>query len=62
MSATAQYKTTNTTHTTTADGTGHADLPFDISRATYGYTVAVDIHVTVRSGSASCSTSFTPSA
>jgi hypothetical protein len=60
VTATAHYKTTSTSHTASAAGGGSAVVPFDISRATYGYPVRVS--VTVKSGgtSRSCSTSFTP--
>jgi hypothetical protein len=60
VTATAHYKTTDTTHTGFAAGNGVAEIPFRISRATRGYTVAVD--VTVASGGATrfCSTAFTP--
>lgn len=39
----AHYKTTNTTHTETADSTGHADVPYQISGATAGYRVVADV-------------------
>ena len=60
VSATAHYKTTNTTHPATSNAAGKADLPFRISRATTGYRVVVT--VTVRKGRSfgSCSTAFTP--
>jgi hypothetical protein len=60
VSTIAHYKTTNTTHTATADRLGRADVPYRISRATKGYRVVVT--VTVRKGAAagSCSTSFVP--
>lgn len=60
VSATAHYKTTDTTNSGTADSSGVADIPFRISRATKGYTVVVDVTVTLSGRSASCSTSFTP--
>lgn len=60
VTATAHYKSTDTTHTATADGTGTAIIAFHISRATPGYTVTVDVTVTAGGASASCSTSFTP--
>ena len=62
VSATAHYKTTSTTHGGVADGTGHAAVPFDISTATVGYTVGVDVSVTDDGGTGHCVTSFTPTA
>jgi hypothetical protein len=60
VTATAHYKTTDTSHTGTAASNGVADIPFRISRATIGYTVQVDVTVTGQGTSKSCSTSFTP--
>ena len=60
VTATAHYKSTNTTHSGTANGSGQASIPFDIGRATIGYTVKVDVTVSSGSATASCSTSFTP--
>jgi hypothetical protein len=60
VTATAHYKTTDTTHQATADGNGVADIPFRISRATPGYTVDVDITATAHGATRYCSTSFTP--
>jgi hypothetical protein len=60
VTATAHYKTTDTTHTGLAASNGVADIPFRISRATIGYPVAVDVTVTGHGSSRSCSTSFTP--
>ena len=62
VSATAHYKSTSTTHTAVADGSGVARLPFMISGATLGYTVVVDVIATSGSAHATCSTSFTPTA
>lgn len=56
----AHYKTTNTTHRGTANSKGKADIPYYISGATPGYTVKVDVTVTLGKKSGSCSTSFTP--
>jgi hypothetical protein len=61
VTATAHYKTTDTSHSGVAASNGIADLPFRISRATIGYTVPVDVTVTGHGSSRSCSTSFTPS-
>jgi hypothetical protein len=60
VTATAHYKSTNTTHASTAGSTGTATIAFAISRATVGYTVEVDVTVAHTGASASCSTSFTP--
>ena len=60
VTATAHYKTTDTTHSSIAAGNGVADVAFEISRATPGYTVTVDVTVTARGASKSCSTAFTP--
>lgn len=60
VQATANYRTTSTTHSSAAGSDGSADIPFRISRATPGYTVTVDVQVSLGSASASCSTSFTP--
>jgi hypothetical protein len=59
VTATAYYKTTDTSHTSTAAGNGTADIPFRISRATPGYTVEVDVNVHAHGASRSCTTSFT---
>lgn len=61
VTATAHYKTKDTTHTVSAGG-GNAVVPFDISDATYGYTVDVDVTVSADGATQSCSTSFTPEA
>ena len=60
VSATAHYKSTNTTKTGVAGGSGVASIAFDIGRATVGYTVQVDVTVSLNGGSGSCSTQFTP--
>ena len=62
VTVTAHYKSKDTVHTSTASGTGHAAVPFDISTATYGFTVLVDVDASVGDQSATCSTSFTPAA
>jgi hypothetical protein len=61
VTTTAHYKTTDTTHSGVADGSGNADIVYRISRATPGFTVNVDVTV---SGAATetCTTSFTPHA
>lgn len=53
----AHYKTTTHDFPTTTDVSGRAQVSFDISRATVGYQVEVDVDL---SGRATCSTSFTP--
>lgn len=60
VTATAHYKSKDTTHSASADGSGRADLPFDISRATVGYPVVVDVTVSAHGTTAACQTSFTP--
>lgn len=60
VSATAHYKSTNTTHTGTANSSGTASIAFDIGGATKGYTVQVDVTVSSGGASGSCSTAFTP--
>jgi 2C-methyl-D-erythritol 2,4-cyclodiphosphate synthase len=59
VTATAHYKTTDTSHSATASG-GRAEIEFRISRATPGYPVEVDVTVSAHGSSGSCSTSFTP--
>lgn len=61
VTASAHYKTTVTTHTGAADGSGHASIAFNIGGATTGYTVTVEVTVSSGAHTASCSTSFTPS-
>lgn len=60
VTATAHYKTTDTTHSAQASGNGDADITFHISRATPGFTVYVDIAVTAQGETTFCSTFFTP--
>ncbi len=60
LTVTAHYKSRDTTHAATADGTGHASVPFDISRATIGYTIVVDVSASADGHTATCSTAFTP--
>jgi hypothetical protein len=59
VSATAHYKSTDTTHTGTADSSGNEGFAFHISRATHGFTVEVDVQVSSGGQGAACSTSFT---
>ena len=60
VTATAHYKSKDTTNTGSAGSSGVADIPFRISRATPGYTVDVDVTVSAHGASLSCSTAFTP--
>jgi len=53
----AHYKTTTHPFSIQTDGSGSGQVTFDISGATVGYTVEVDVDL---SGQAECSTSFTP--
>ena len=57
LTFTAHYKTTDHTFTTSTDSAGSASYTFSIGRPTVGYQVDVDVDI---SGSAQCSTSFTP--
>ena len=57
FTATAHYKTTDHTFSSTTDGSGHGSITFGIGRPTVGYTVVVDVDI---SGRAQCQTSFTP--
>lgn len=56
----AHYKTTDHQKTAVADGAGRATVSYDISGATPGYTVTVDVTASAGSRTANCSTSFTP--
>ena len=56
----AHYKTTDHPKTAVADGAGHATVGYDVSGATPGYTVRVDVTASAGSRTAHCSTSFTP--
>jgi N-acetylglutamate synthase/N-acetylornithine aminotransferase len=60
VTTTAHYKTTDTTHSQSADASGHTDIAYRISRATPGFTVSVDVTVTIPGASQTCQTSFTP--
>lgn len=53
----AHYKTRDTEHDGTADGSGVAKISFSIGRPSHGYTVQVTIST---SSGQTCSTSFTP--
>lgn len=50
------YRTTTSTFSGTTTASGSASIPFNISDATVGYTVAVNVSVS----GATCSSSFTP--
>lgn len=56
-SATAYYRTTDTTNESTTDSSGAASIAFRISTATPGYRVIIDVTV---AGTSRCQTSFTP--
>lgn len=62
VTVTAHYKSKDMVKAVAADGTGHAIVPFDISTATYGVAVSVDIDAAVGGQNAACATSFTPAA
>ena len=62
LTVTAHYKSKDTVHTGTADGSGHGDVPFDIATASYGFTVDVDVAVSAGGRTTACSTRFTPAA
>jgi hypothetical protein len=62
LTVTAHYKSKDTVHAGTANGSGHADVPFDIATASYGFTVDVDVAVSAGGRTTTCSTSFTPAA
>lgn len=54
------YKSKDTTYTGTTGSDGTFAIPFDMSRATIGYTVNVDITVTYGGVTQTTTTSFTP--
>jgi hypothetical protein len=56
----AHYKTTSHQKSATADSQGQATVPYDISDATKGYKVVVDVTVKLAGETSHCSTSFTP--
>jgi Protein of unknown function (DUF3761) len=60
VTAVAHYKTTETTHAAVADAAGRAGLPFDVSTATVGFAVQVDVTVTLQGATGNCLTSFVP--
>jgi hypothetical protein len=66
VTVTAHYKSKGavkaTVKATTADRTGRAIVPFDISAATHGFTVSIDVDAAAGGQNAACSTSFTPAA
>lgn len=60
-SATAHYKSTDTTNSfSTSDSNGDMATSFSIGRATLGYEVVVDVSISYDGLSASGETSFTP--
>jgi hypothetical protein len=60
VATTAKYKTTNTKKNGKANLLGKATLRYNISTATVGFTVVVDVVVTSGGKSARCSTKFVP--
>jgi hypothetical protein len=58
FTAIAHYKTKDTMQSGNTDAAGAGSVGFNISRATEGYTVVVD--VSIADGQATCSTGFTP--
>ena len=60
VTAVAHYKTTDHEKSTSASSTGHATIAYYISGATPGYTVDVDVTVSLGSRSSHCAASFTP--
>ena len=60
VTAVAQYKTTSHQKSATADAQGGARIPYDMSDATKGYQVVVDVTAARNGATAQCSTSFTP--
>jgi hypothetical protein len=60
VTATAHYKSKDTTHTRTAASNGVATIPFYIAGATVGYQVSVDVTASGAGSTRTCSTSFTP--
>jgi hypothetical protein len=56
----AHYKTSTNTKTAKASASGQASVVYDISSATPGYKVVVDVFVKSGTSHSTCSTSFTP--
>ena len=56
----AHYKTTNHTKHGTAGDMGHKNIPYDISGATPGFKVVVDVTTSRNGVTGHCSTAFTP--
>jgi hypothetical protein len=56
----AQYKTVNRAYFRIANSAGRATIGYDVSGATPGFTVKVDVTVVTGHQANSCSTSFTP--
>ncbi|SPF43088.1 Beta-lactamase domain protein (fragment) [Candidatus Desulfosporosinus infrequens] len=54
------YKSKDSTYTGTTGSDGSVSIPFDISRATSGYTVKVDVTATYGGVTLTTTTSFTP--
>jgi len=60
LTVTPHYKSKETTHTATADGTGQASVSFDIGHAAIGYTVVVDVSASADGHTGTCSPAFIP--
>jgi hypothetical protein len=56
----AHCKTVNRTHHRRANASGRATVPYEISGATVGRKVVVDVYVSRPGRKGKCSTSFTP--
>jgi hypothetical protein len=56
----AHYKTTTHVKHGTAGDMGHKDIPYDISDATPGFKVVVDVTTSRNGVKGHCSTAFTP--
>jgi len=61
ITVTAHYDSKDKVRNATASNTGQARVPIDVSMATYGFTVQVDVDASLGGQTAACSTSFTPS-
>jgi hypothetical protein len=60
VTTTAHYRTTDTTHHGRTNRHGRAGIPYDISGATAGFRVVVDVTVKWPHRSGRCRTAFTP--
>lgn len=60
VTATAHYRTTDTTHSSSTSSDGTAEIQFRISRATKGYTVRVEVSAEKDGVVGRAATGFTP--